>query len=101
MRRAASDWSNLAISFVRWSREKKTGLLWVFNFTPVVRSEYLVGVPRAGTYKEVLNTDSACYGGSGVGNLGSVKADAVEKHGQPCSLRLTLPPLGAVVFEVP
>jgi 1,4-alpha-glucan branching enzyme len=95
------DVENSAISFVRWSREKKTGLLWVFNFTPVVRSEYLVGVPRAGTYKEVLNTDSACYGGSGVGNLGSVKADAVEKHGQPCSLRLTLPPLGAVVFEVP
>ncbi len=95
------DVENSAISFVRWSRERKTAMLWVFNFTPVVRSEYVVGAPRAGTYREVLNTDSACYGGSGVGNLGSVKADTVEKHAQPQSLRLTLPPLGAVAFEVP
>ena len=92
---------NSTISFVRWSREKKQGLLWAFNFTPVVRSEYVVGAPRAGTYTEVLNTDSACYGGSGVGNLGRVMTDDGEKHGQPHSLRLTLPPLGAVAFEVP
>ena len=88
-----SDAERSAISFARWTEEKREGLLFVFNFTPVVHSDYAVPAPRPGRYKEVLNTDSACYGGSGVGNLGEVKADK--------ELRLTLPPLAAVAFEVP
>ena len=88
-----SDAERSVISFARWTEEKREGLLFVFNFTPVVHSDYAVPAPRPGRYKEVLNTDSACYGGSGVGNLGEVKADK--------ELRLTLPPLAAVAFEVP
>ena len=89
------------VTFVRWTAEKKKGVLFAFNFTPVVRSSYRVGVPREGTYTEILNTDSACYGGSDVGNLGRVEAEEVEAHQQPWSVVLTLPPLGAVAFEVP
>jgi 1,4-alpha-glucan branching enzyme len=96
-----SDVEQSCISFVRWDEARRDGLLFVLNFTPVVRSEYRIGVPHAGEYKEVLNTDSACYGGSGVGNLGAVRTEQVEHHGQPCSITLTLPPLGALVLAVP
>jgi len=95
-----ADTAQSAISFLRWSRNGE-GLLLVFNFTPVVRSDYRLGVPRPGTYRELLNTDSACYGGSGVGNLGAVKAEEVPRHGRDRSVALTLPPLGALVLEVP
>jgi 1,4-alpha-glucan branching enzyme len=94
-----SDVEQSCVSFVRWG--KSDALLFVLNFTPVVRSVYRVGVPRAGTYGEILNTDSACYGGSGVGNLGSVQAEKVERHGKEWSIALTLPPLGALILEVP
>ena len=79
---------------MRWGEDREDGLLFAFNFTPVVQSEYPVPAPRAGIYKEVLNTDAACYGGSGVGNLGELKARRKE-------LALTLPPLAAVAFAVP
>jgi len=95
------DVEHSVIVFVRWTREQERGLLFAFNFTPVVQSAYRFGVPRPGTYVEVLNTDSACYGGSGVGNLGEVKAEEITEHDRPFSLELTLPPLGAVVFRVP
>jgi len=96
-----SDVEKSVISFARWGREGRDALLWAFNFTPVVRSGYRIGAPRPGRYEEVLNTDSECYGGSGVGNLGAVETDEIEQHGRPCSITLTLPPLGAVAFGVP
>ena len=96
-----SDVDQSVISFVRWSKEKEEGVLWGFNFTPVVRSAYRIGAPRPGRYEEILNTDSACYGGSGIGNMGGLPAGDEEAHGQPHSLMLTLPPLGAVAFAVP
>jgi len=95
------DVENSSVSFVRYGARKKDGLLIVFNFTPIVRSEYRVGVPRPGEYVEVLNTDAACYGGSGVGNLGSIQSEPVERHDQADSLLLTLPPLGVVAFRMP
>jgi 1,4-alpha-glucan branching enzyme len=96
-----SDVDQSIVSFLRWSRDKEEGVLWAFNFTPVVRTGYRVGAPRAGRYEEILNTDSACYGGSGVGNLGGFPAVDEEAHGRPHSLVLTLPPLAAVAFSVP
>jgi len=96
-----SDVDQSVVSFLRWGPGRERALLFALNFTPVVRSEYRVGVPRPGAYAEILNTDSACYGGSGVGNLGSVRAQEGERHGQAQSIALTLPPLGALVFEVP
>ncbi|MEE8106858.1 MAG: alpha amylase C-terminal domain-containing protein, partial [Planctomycetota bacterium] len=95
------DVENSSVSFVRYGAQKKDALLFVFNFTPIVRSEYRVGVPRRGEYEEVLNTDAACYGGSGVGNLGSIKSEPIEHHEQADSLLLTLPPLAVIAFRIP
>jgi 1,4-alpha-glucan branching enzyme len=70
----------------------------VCNFTPVVRHAYRVGVPRAGRYREILNTDSHCYGGGNVGNAGEVATQEWASHGMASSLSLTLPPLGVLVL---
>ncbi|HEX5062002.1 MAG TPA: alpha amylase C-terminal domain-containing protein, partial [Kofleriaceae bacterium] len=66
------------------------------NFTPVPRPNYRVGVPSAGLWSEILNTDAQELGGSGHGNLGSIEAAPVRSHDRPFSLSLTVPPLGAV-----
>jgi 1,4-alpha-glucan branching enzyme len=66
------------------------------NFSPVPHEEYRLGLPRAGEWIEVLNTDAADYGGSGVGNLGGVHTDDLQWHGMPVSARLRVPPLGAL-----
>ena len=71
----------------------------VLNATPVVRKGYLVGVPNAGYYKEVLNTDAAIYGGSNVGNAGGQNAAPLNYQGRQFTLNLTLPPLAAVFLK--
>ena len=74
-------------------------LLVVLNLTPVAREGYRVGVPQAGAWRELLNTDAAHYGGSNTGNAGAAHADPLPQHGQPASLALTLPPLSVLVLE--
>ena len=96
-----SDASRSVITFLRWTKAKSDGLLWAFNFTPTVREGYRVGVPRAGSYVEILNTDANPYGGSGVGNLGEVKSERVKHNERDHSIVITVPPLAAVVFRVP
>ncbi|MFO1312911.1 MAG: 1,4-alpha-glucan branching protein GlgB [Burkholderiales bacterium] len=96
-----SDEINSVIAFVRHPRGTGKPVLVVCNFTPVARHDYRIGVPLAGTWSELLNSDSADYGGSGQGNLGAVAAESVEAHGHPQSLRITLPPLAAVFFAAP
>ena len=71
----------------------------VCNFTPVPREGYRIGVPHEGRWQELLNSDATCYGGSGVGNLGGLKAETEPIHGRSHSLNLTLPPLGCLVFK--
>ncbi|MCL5788234.1 MAG: alpha amylase C-terminal domain-containing protein, partial [Candidatus Marsarchaeota archaeon] len=95
------DTEQTVIEFLRYTPDKAGGLLFVFNMTPVPRYSYRVGVPRKGFYKEVLNTDSTHYGGSGMGNMGGVQSEEVSFHGRPHSVMLVLPPLAAEVFEVP
>jgi 1,4-alpha-glucan branching enzyme len=68
------------------------------NFTPVPRYNYRVGVPWGGIWREALNSDAKEYGGSGLGNAGSVVAEAIPQHGRPFSLSITLPPLAALYF---
>jgi 1,4-alpha-glucan branching enzyme len=87
------------VSFVRRARDPQDFLLFVCNFTPVVRGGYRVGVPRGGFYQERINTDGAIYGGSNVGNAGNVLAEDIPTHGQPYSLRLDLPPLATLVLR--
>ena len=71
----------------------------VFNFTPVPRQAYRVGVPHGGLWKEILNSDGDVYGGTGVGNRGQAIADEAPFQGRPYSLLLSLPPLGALFFK--
>ncbi len=96
----AGDASASVVAFLRWGREAEDPVLFVGNFTPVVRFGYRVGVPSGGRWEELLNSDAVEYEGSGQGNLGGVEAEPVPAHGFPQSLSLTLPPL-AVLFLKP
>ena len=96
----ANDALNSVLSFLRKS-DGGDVVLVVLNFTPVPRESYRVGVPRAGLWTEVLNSDAAEYQGSGVGNMGGVEASPVPLHGRSWSLALSLPPLGAVFLKAP
>ncbi len=87
------------ISFFRRRPGSDDIIMAVFNFTPVPRENYRVGAPGPGFWKEVLNSDAAWYGGSGMGNLGGVEAHPIPFHGLPNSLNITLPPLAAVFFK--
>lgn len=93
-----ADHTNSVIAFLRHAHESDDHALIACNFTPVPRYGYRLGVPVAGRYREVLNTDATIYGGSGLGNLGAVEAERVPAHDRPCSLQLTLPPLATVVL---
>jgi 1,4-alpha-glucan branching enzyme len=83
------------IAFARFSSAGERVLVCVCNFSPVPRPGYRVGLPRAGAWREVLNTDASAYGGSGVGNE-AITAEATGWHGQQWSAELELPPLGVV-----
>lgn len=93
-----TDAANSVISFVRKGKGEDV-IVCVFNFTPVPRPNYRLGVPGAGSWTEVLNTDAEPYGGSNVGNSGGVYAEFSPSHGQKYSVQLNLPPLGAVFFK--
>jgi 1,4-alpha-glucan branching enzyme len=85
------------LCFLRMARQGPPALV-VCNFTPVPRHDVVVDVPRAGTWREVLNSDAAFYGGSGVGNLGAVESDPVPWESGPTLVHVTAPPLGCAVF---
>ena len=94
-----NDWNGSIVSFLRRARDPENILVFVSSFTPVVRTHYRVGVPRGGYYRERINTDAALYGGSNVGNGGGVMADPIPHHGQPFSLRLSVPPLATLILQ--
>lgn len=89
------DSAQNVIAFARFD-ERGRALVAVINFSPVVREHYRIGVPQEGGYEEILNSDSAEFGGSGVMNPGPLAAEPVEMHGCPQSLEITVPPLAAV-----
>jgi len=95
----ANDSQSSAITFLR--RGESTGdlILVACNFTPIPRDNYRVGIPRSGYWKELLNSDAECYGGSGMGNRGGVPAEDIRWHGRPHSVNLTLPPLSVVLLK--
>jgi 1,4-alpha-glucan branching enzyme len=93
-----ADASSSVISFIRTRSGGQEPLLFVCNFTPVVRYHYRIGVPAALQYDTVLNTDDAQYGGSGIG-AASVPVDATAMHGFEQSISLTLPPLATMAFR--
>jgi 1,4-alpha-glucan branching enzyme len=95
-----NDNETSVLTFIRKGRSPDDVVLVACNFTPVPRTNYRVGVPRGGFWKEILNSDATAYGGSGWGNLGGVEAAPIGAHGRPHSVTLTLPPL-AVIFLKP
>jgi 1,4-alpha-glucan branching enzyme len=95
-----SDHENSVLAYQRAGADPaQPVVVVVVNWTPVVRAGYRIGVPAAGYWRELLNTDAARYGGSGVTLDGGLESEPVPTHGHPQSLALTLPPLGAVVLK--
>jgi 1,4-alpha-glucan branching enzyme len=94
-----SDSQQSMLSFMRKSRGGDEIVAAVFNFTPIARHNYRVGVPRGGYWREILNSDSQAYGGADFGNLGGTDAQDVPSHGRAHSLNIIVPPLGAVFLK--
>src|SRR6266568_3808068 len=93
------DWEKSIVSFARRARNPDHMVISVCNFTPVLRKNYRLGVPKGGRWKEVLNSDALEYGGSGQGNLGGVDAYPRPSHGKSDSISITIPPLSALFFR--
>ncbi|MDX1601389.1 MAG: alpha amylase C-terminal domain-containing protein, partial [Anaerolineales bacterium] len=96
----ADDWEQSVVAFLRKGGDEDEPLLVVGNFTPVVRENHRLGVPRSGRWQEILNSDAEEYHGSGQGNLGGVEATPTPSHGYAYSVNLRLPPL-AVLYLAP
>jgi 1,4-alpha-glucan branching enzyme len=93
------DRNNSVFAYLRHGFDGDAPILVVCNFTPVPRPGYRIGVPRAGRWAEVLNTDADIYAGANIGNAGGLEAEPVASHGEAQSLVLTLPPLGTVILR--
>ncbi len=93
------DVDRSVISFLRHGQAEKESVMAVFNFTPVPRHNYSIGVPYNGFWQEILNSDAELYGGSGQGNLGGLGTIPISLHGRPHALTLALPPLSALFFR--
>jgi 1,4-alpha-glucan branching enzyme len=94
----ANDSQQSTLSFLRWSESGDVVIVGC-NFTPMPRENQLLGVPRGGYWREVLNSDAELYGGAGWGNMGGVEAVPVASHGRPRSITITMPPLACVFFK--
>lgn len=92
------DAKHSLFTFIRRSRQGETIVVAV-NATPVPREGYRLGVPDAGFYEEILNSDSELYGGANVGSLGGIPSQDHEAHGRPQSIQVNIPPLGTVLFK--
>ncbi len=93
------DADNSVLSFIRKTKEGDDFLVFVLNLTPVPRQDYRIGVPKGGSYRELMNSDSALYWGSNMGNSGGVSADEIEVYGRKYSLKLILPPLSCLILK--
>jgi 1,4-alpha-glucan branching enzyme len=93
------DSENSVVSFLRFARNPSDFVVMIFNFTPVPRANYRVGVPAPGYYVELLNSDGDLFGGSNVANLGGVGSEPVAAHGFDQSLSLMVPPLGCLLLK--
>ena len=94
------DYENSVISYIRRGHDEENDLITVCNFTSVVRKNYEIGLPRGGKLKQVLNSDFKKFFGSGVSNSKEVPVKEKEVLGKPFSAKITLPPLGIVVFKI-
>lgn len=93
------DSDNSVLSFIRYSGDPKDFLVFVINFTPVPRPNYVLGVPEYCFYEEIFNSDASIYGGSNTGNAGGVMAKRRGAFRKPFSLEIFVPPLAGVIFK--
>jgi 1,4-alpha-glucan branching enzyme len=93
------DTENSVVSFMRKSEKEEETLVFVCNFTPMPRHGYRLGVPSAGIYYEVINSDATRYGGSGVENTQPMPSGPMRWQSCPHSIQLTLPPLATVILK--
>jgi 1,4-alpha-glucan branching enzyme len=92
------DHENSVLTYIRKGHDPKNDLIIACNFTPIPREKYRIGIPKAGQYKEIFNSDSKKYGGSGSKN--TIRKSAKKPwHGHKNSIEITIPPLGMVVFR--
>ena len=96
---SADDNTANTISFLRWDTAKKSPLVVVCNFSPIHRDGYRVGLPFAGAYSEILNSDDVAFGGSGNINPNQMKSESIPCHGQAQSISINLSPMSTVVFR--
>lgn len=94
-----SDADSSVLSFVRQNGDCTRRVAVIMNLTPTPRYNYRIGLPQAGFWREVLNSDAGIYGGSNLGNMGGVTAEDYKVHHQPFSAALTLPPLSVVLLS--
>lgn len=94
------DYSKSVISFIRKTKKMQDFVIVVCNFTPEVHYGYRIGVPQSGKYLEVLNSDAAKFGGSGVSNIQELNTEPISWHNQENSLVLTLPPLSTIYLKI-
>jgi 1,4-alpha-glucan branching enzyme len=94
-----NDRDNSVLSFLRQTADGRNQTVVILNLTPVPRPSYRVGLPRAGFWKEVLNSNAALYAGSNSGNAGGLQSVPVPSHGHPQSAEFFLPPLSISVFQ--
>jgi 1,4-alpha-glucan branching enzyme len=95
----ANNGEQSVLAFLRKSAGSGPPILVVTNFTPVPRSNYSVGVPARGIWREILNTDASIYGGAGWGNLGGVESVPIGAHGRVESVNLSVPPLSTIMLR--
>ncbi len=96
----ANDADNSLLTFIRFAEDPADFVVVACNFTPIVRDLYRIGVPEAGFYAELLNSDAEKYGGDNYGNRGGQHSEAIASHGFEQSLNLTVPPLGIVILKL-
>ena len=94
-----SDQESSILSFMRQLPDGTKRVAVIMNLTPVPRSNYRIGLPAPGKWREVVNSDAGVYGGSNMGNLGGALAEEEPSHGHPYSASLTLPPLSILAFR--
>ena len=94
----ADDHANSIYAWARHSKERKTQIIIVSNFTPIIRNDYLLPLPQAGIWREIINSDAEVYGGCGCGNLGQIIAEPIAFANQPARALLTVPPLATLYF---
>jgi 1,4-alpha-glucan branching enzyme len=93
------DSDNSIVTFLRRAKNPDDFVVFLFNFTPVIREGYRIGVPKAGFYAELLNSDSGIYGGQNIGNAGGLPSEDFPWQGRPHSLQVTVPPLAMLALK--